>query len=240
MSESITGDEVLKRSEAPATTLSGWRALFNPKYEPWVVLGGLYTFTALYYTRQLPLQLLSFAVLLGVTAYWSHAIRRGTSLSWSDFKLNRHRIVLQVGIALGLAVFGWFFFRYYVYLTRGEWLQLGYGGSPAAILAILAVASAEEIFFRGYLQNRLESRYRLWARVLIAVLALAMYKNVVHLWEGMPLVLHLELLALGLLHNVLPSLWMEWSGSLVGPLVLHVAWDLLVYAPLPEIPYWVF
>ena len=55
----------------------------------------------------------------------------------------------------------------------------------------------------------------------------------------MALVLHIELFLLGVVHNILPSLWMEWSGSLVGPLLLHVFWDLLVYAPMSEIPYWV-
>jgi membrane protease YdiL (CAAX protease family) len=116
---------------------------------------------------------------------------------------------------------------------------LGYGGSFPAILAILAVSTAEEFFFRGYLQNRLNRRLSIWARSLIAVVALALFKNVVHMWEGMALILHIELFLLGIVHNILPSLWMEWSGSLVGPLLLHVFWDLLVYAPMSEIPYWV-
>jgi membrane protease YdiL (CAAX protease family) len=240
MSDAVSGDEVLVSAEVHAPAPPRWKALFQPRYEPWVVLGGLYAFTALYYTRLLPLQLLSFAALLGVTAYWSHAIRQGTSLHWRDFKLHGNRLGLQLAFGLGLAIFGWFFFRTYIYLTRGEWLQVGYGGSPAAILSILAVASAEEIFFRGYFQNRLGPRYRTWVRVLLGVLSLAMYKNVVHMWNGMPLVLHLELLAVGILHNVLLSIWMEWTDSLVGPLVAHIVWDLLVYAPLAGIPYWVF
>ena len=138
-----------------------------------------------------------------------------------------------------LAVFGWFYFRLYVYLTRGEPMSLGFGGSYPAILIIIIVSTVEEFFFRGYLQNRLSSHYSLWKRVLIAVIAMAFYKNIVHMWEGMSLILHIELILIGILHNILPSLWMEWSNNLVGPLLLHVFWDLLVYAPMSSIPYWI-
>jgi membrane protease YdiL (CAAX protease family) len=211
----------------------------NPTLEAAVVTGGVFLFTALYYTRIPRYQVLSFLVLIMVAAYLSYAVRRGPGMSWSDFKLTKDRLWRNVFIAIGLAVFGWLYFSVYNYWTRGRALELGYGGSFAAILTILAVSIAEELFFRGYLQNRLSYRCSLWSRVLIAVAALAFYKNVIHMWEGLPLVMHLELFFLGILHNILPSLWMEWSGSLVGPLVLHVVWDLLVYAPLPSIPYWV-
>jgi membrane protease YdiL (CAAX protease family) len=213
--------------------------LLDPNLEPFLATGGLYTFTALYYTRKAPLQILGLLVLIGVAAYWGYAIRREPGLSWSDFKLTTNKLWLNILIALGLAIFGWFYFNLYSTWTRGRPLQLGYGGSFAAILAIIAVSVAEEFYFRGYLQNRLSRRHRMLSRVLIAVVAMAFYKNIVHLWEGMPLILHIELFLIGILHNILPSLWMEWSGSLVGPLVLHVVWDLLVYAPQGTIPYWV-
>lgn len=214
--------------------------LFHPKYEPFFIVGGLYLFTALYYTRKPALQILSFVILIFVTALWSFSIRRVHVMTWQDFKLTTKKIWLHILIAAGLAIFGWFYFRLYNLWTRGIEIKLGFGGSIANILAVIVVSSAEEIFFRGYLQNRLRSHFGFWARVLIAVFAMAFYKNIVHLWEGMPLLFQLELLFLGILHNILPSLWMEWSGSLIGPLCLHVFWDLLVYAPLGKIPYWVF
>jgi membrane protease YdiL (CAAX protease family) len=177
--------------------------------------------------------------MVGVSIYWSVALRSDPERSWRDFKLTTNKLGLNVLIAVALAFFGWFYFSVYLNLTRGQPLKLGYGGSFPAILAILAVSTAEEFFFRGYLQNRLSRRLSIWARSLIAVVALALFKNFVHMWEGMALILHVELFLLGIVHNILPSLWMEWSGSLVGPLLLHVFWDLLVYAPMSEIPYWV-
>jgi membrane protease YdiL (CAAX protease family) len=177
--------------------------------------------------------------LIVVTGYWSLAIRNVHRMTLADFKITAKRWKLQVAIAVGLAVFGWFWFGFYSLVTRGQWLDTGFGGSFSVVLAIIAVGSAEEIFFRGYLQNRLSPNYSLWLRVLITVVAMAFYKNVVHMWEGMTPTLHMELLLIGILHNILPSLWMEWSDSLVGPWVLHVVWDLLVYAPMAAIPYWV-
>jgi membrane protease YdiL (CAAX protease family) len=157
-----------------------------------------------------------------------------------DFKLTTNKFWSQAGLALGFAIFGWFFFRLYIQITRGFQIELGYGGSIFAIFSAISVAVAEEIFFRGYLQNRFRPHFGLWQRVLMAVFALSFYKVVVHMWEGSTPVFQVELLLLGILHNVFPSLWMEWSDSLVGPLLLHVFWDLLVYAPMSTIPPWVF
>jgi len=215
------------------------KRFFDPRFELCVVIVGLYVGTLLYYTRQLAWQVVGMVILTTTTAYWSYSIRYGVVMSLRDFKLTIHKLGINVLIATGLAVFGWFYFSFYTYLTRGYWLHLGYGGNLVGVFAIIAVASAEEIIFRGYLQNRLSRYCALWCRVLLAVAAMALYKDVVHFWRGMPIVLYIELFLVGVLHNVLASLWMEWSGSLIGPLVLHVVWDLLVYAPLVSIPDWV-
>jgi membrane protease YdiL (CAAX protease family) len=213
--------------------------LLNTKLEPFAILGGVFIFTALYYTRRLPLQILSAIILVAVTGYWSYAIRGKPGMSLRDFKLTGHRFGRNVLLAACLALLGWLYFSAYVHMTRGYWLRLSYGGSVPVILAIIAVSSAEELFFRGYLQNRLNRHFSLWRRVLITVLSIAVFKNIVHLWDGTSLTAHAELLLLGILHNILPSIWMEWSGSLVGPLLLHVFWDLLVYAPMNTIPNWI-
>lgn len=209
------------------------------KNQPLIVTGGLFAFTALYYTRNLVFQLVSFLLLILVAFLWTHSLKHLGGFSWSTFKLVKTHVWRNIIIAVALAAFGWFYYGFYINLTRGHWIPFGFGGSFTVILVIIAVSTAEEMFFRGYLQNHLSDQYSRIARVLIAVVALALFKNVVHLWEGMSPGLHLELFLLGVLHNILPSLWLEWSGSLVGPLVMHVVWDLFVYAPMSKIPYWV-
>ena len=213
--------------------------LINPELEPFLVTGGLYVFTALYYTRTVLFQVLSLFILIATVVYWVRIIRRDPAMTWRDFKLTTDKWWLHTLIAILIAVFGWYYFSLYNKWTRGQPLTLSYGGSMGVILSATAVSVAEEVFFRGYLQNRLRFKHNLWIRALIAVAAMAFYKNVVHLWQGMPLTLHLELFLIGVLHNVLASLWMEWSDSLIGPIVLHVVWDLLVYAPLTAVPYWI-
>jgi membrane protease YdiL (CAAX protease family) len=215
------------------------RSIWESENQPLIVTGGLFAFTALYYTRVLVFQLISFLILLLVAFLWSHSIKSLGGFSWGTFKLVKTKLWRNILIAVALAAFGWFYFGLYNYITRGRWIQFGFGGSYPAILAIIAVSVAEELYFRGYLQKYLGERYSRIARVLIAVVALALFKNVVHMWEGMSPGLHIELFLIGVLHNILPSLWLEWSGSLVGPLVMHVVWDLFVYAPMSDIPYWV-
>jgi membrane protease YdiL (CAAX protease family) len=207
--------------------------------EPFLVVGGLYATLALYYTRSSILQLLSGGLLFGVAFYWSRALQ-SRPMSLADIKLSRKHLGRQVLIGVGLAFIGWIFFRTYVFASRDLWLPLGYGGSPWAILSIVSVALAEEAFFRGYLQNRLRGRYSLIPRVLLVVLALALYKNIIHIWTGMPFILHIELFAISALLSMITSLLLEWSNNLAGPIVLHVVWDLMVYGHLATIPYWVF
>ena len=211
----------------------------NVNYEPFLVTGGLYAFTALYYTRTLLYQVFSLFILITTVIYWVLLLRRDPAMTWRDFKLTTDKWWLHTVIAVLLAIFGWYYFSLYLNWTRGQPLTLGYGGSIGVVLSAVAVSVAEELYFRGYLQNRLKSRYSLWVRVIIAVAAMAFYKNVVHLWQGMSPILHLELFLIGVLHNILASLWMEWSDSLIGPIVLHVVWDLLVYAPMTAVPYWI-
>ena len=214
--------------------------LFHRQIEPWVLVGCLFVVTALYYTRQNLWQILAFLIMAGGILYWNISIRQGNLINADTLKLRKKKLWLQILLALALSIFGWYYFDYYVQLTRGRELEWGFGGSYAAVFMIIAVSVAEEIFFRGYLQNKFNPRYKMLTRVLLAVCLMALYKNAVHMWEGWHWALHAELFFVGVLHNILPSLWMEWSDNLAGPLLLHVFWDLLVYAPMEGIPYWVF
>ncbi len=233
------GDKIqsLRRFKAWGVTLRS--ILLRSSLEPLVVTGGLYAALALYYTRISALQVISGVFLVSIALYWSRALGL-RPMTLADLRITRDRLGIQVLIGIGLAVIGWLFFRYYVFFSRGIWLPLGYGGSFVALLSIVAVAGSEELFFRGYLQNRLRDRYRFIPRVLIVAASLALYKNVIHIWSGMPVIFHVELFAVSGLLALVTSLFLEWSDNLAGPIVLHVVWDLLVYAHLATIPYWVF
>ena len=52
------------------------QGVLAPRYQPLLVTGGLYAFTALYYTRRPPLQALGLLVLVATAVFWASAIRR--------------------------------------------------------------------------------------------------------------------------------------------------------------------
>jgi membrane protease YdiL (CAAX protease family) len=96
------------------------------------------------------------------------------------------------------------------------------------IIQMVLVAFAEEFFFRGYLQHRLDQvwapRWRiLGARLGPAWLAASALFALGHLGEGM----HADRLA-----TFLPGLWFGWlraaTGNIYGAVVLHGASNLLI------------
>jgi membrane protease YdiL (CAAX protease family) len=95
----------------------------------------------------------------------------------------------------------------------------------AAVLGLL-VAPAEELFWRGLVQERLARRHGRAAGVALAT-ALAV---LVALASGEPF------LALATLPTY--AAWgalAAWRGSLVGPVVSHAAWSLLVASVAPPL-----
>lgn len=98
--------------------------------------------------------------------------------------------------------------------VAGGWAPPPWPGLPA-LAAVAAMAAVEEWFFRGWLQLRLGER---WPRV--AVVAAAAAFALAHL-PGRGLgaaVVFVPGLALGLAR--------EWSGALLAPVLLHLAWNL--------------
>ena len=95
---------------------------------------------------------------------------------------------------------------------------------PAAVVLALLVAPAEELFWRGVVQERLAARLGRW-RGVAATTAIA---TAVSLATGEPL--------LALATAPTYAAWgalAAWRGSLVGPIVSHAAWTLLVAVLAP-------
>lgn len=128
-----------------------------------------------------------------------------------------------VDVALGLAaaavLYGLFWFGYRalrLVLPRvaagvGDLYDLAEGGLAVVVSAIVLVASAEELFWRGFVQPR--------AGMALAVVAYAL----VHVPARKP-ALVLAAIAGGAFWGGL----YEWRDSLVAPVVSHVLWDLAV------------
>jgi membrane protease YdiL (CAAX protease family) len=88
--------------------------------------------------------------------------------------------------------------------------------APTMLLVLAVVGPAEEIFWRGFVQQR--------AGVAIA---LAGYAAVL-VWERKPVLL-LAALTAGAVWAAL----FAWSGSLIAPIVSHLLWDLAIMVVFP-------
>ncbi len=92
------------------------------------------------------------------------------------------------------------------------------------LLLVVWIGPAEEVFWRGFLQQRLTERLGRWRGYLIAS---AMYAGV-HLWAA-NLMLFTAALVCGLFWGAMYARW----GRLWPAIVSHALWDLAIFVLLP-------
>ncbi|MHC4563920.1 MAG: lysostaphin resistance A-like protein [Planctomycetota bacterium] len=100
-------------------------------------------------------------------------------------------------------------------------------GAPAAVIAVLLVvwiAPAEEIFWRGFLQKRLADRIGPWRGYLVAAVLYA----AVHVWA-----FNVMLLIAALVCGVFWGWLMLRCKSLWPGIISHAAWDVTVFVLAP-------
>jgi uncharacterized protein len=106
-----------------------------------------------------------------------------------------------------------------IYQTRNQ-------ASPYVVGALLffLIAPAEEIFWRGFVQQKFIDKYGLkWGTVI----AIFLY-TFVHIWAFNPLLL-LAALVLGVHWSIMYSKF----GTLTPGIVSHAVWDCLIFVVLP-------
>jgi membrane protease YdiL (CAAX protease family) len=106
-----------------------------------------------------------------------------------------------------------------IYQTRNQ-------ASPYLIGALLVflIAPAEEIFWRGFVQDRLLQKYGLKIGTGIAIFLYVF----VHIWAFNPLLL-LAALVLGVHWSIMYSKF----NSLVPGIISHAIWDCMIFVVLP-------
>jgi membrane protease YdiL (CAAX protease family) len=204
-----------------------------------LVILGFYLGIFLYYSRQLPWSLLGLAGVTFTAFYlaWSLKYVNPTSLSALHITRQRARLYLLVGLILILP--GWFLDSLFSYLAGRGWLPLSVARSPILILSILAVATCEEVFFRGYLLGRLKSLGgKRWARILLVCALFMFYKVLVHSWEEWSLATYIAFFAFGASKMLFETAWVDWTGSIVTPIVIHIGWDLIMFQGHTGLPAW--
>lgn len=113
-------------------------------------------------------------------------------------------------------------------------------GVEAFVLVACLIGAVEELIYRGWLQGR--ARMLGWpAAVVIAAVAHAAYKTALFAWPADPVPVDLAGIALwtaagGIVLGLLRVL----SGSIVPPMLAHIAFDFVVYRSIADPPWWVW
>ncbi len=215
--------------------------IWSVRQEALWVITGLLTFSITYYRRIPFISVLGLIILVATGIFWGYSIRRVHPMGLKEFRIVKDNWRWHVFIAMVASVLGLVYSQVYVYLTRGHWMNLNFGGSIPLVISILVVVSAEELFFNGYLLTRMRAfSSSLWLRPLIVMMIFSLYKVAIHLWEGRPPIYYVELFVAETLQSYPASWWSDRTGSLVTSFLVHLIWDLLMYGYRTNIPAWVF
>lgn len=178
------------------------------------------------------------------TTYFWYAMTFSTiSLSIFSFKFQKNKLNELfrfewkfVGIGIGHAIFLYALSNFGVYLMTEVFTsvrpqieaiyQTRTQLSPMLIAPLLffIIAPAEEIFWRGFVQNRLMGLYGAMQGTIIAII---LYAGV-HIWAMNPMLL--------IAATVLGVHWgfvYKRFGSLVPGIISHALWDTAIFVLLP-------
>lgn len=206
-----------------------------------VTLGvcGLYLGLILHYSKRFPWSLVGLGGLTFTALYLAYSLKylNPTSLSALHITRKRARLYLLAGLILILPA--WFFDSLFSHLSGNGWLSLGIATSPSLIISILVVATCEEVFFRGYLLGRLKSLGgNRWGRIVLTSALFMFYKVLVHSWEGWSIATYTWFFTFGAFKMLFETFWVDWTGSIVTPIAIHIGWDLIMFQGYAAPPPW--
>ena len=157
-----------------------------------------------------------------------------------DLKCERPLMQILLGVALAFALWGIFWVGDFLSsrmfdFARGQVndvyaMKQGLPGPVIALLLLLVIGPAEELFWRGFVQKQMELKIRDWRfpkdhAFLITVLIYGL----VHIWSFNFMLVMAALVAgavWGFLYRLQPRL-------LPALIVSHALWDALVFVILP-------
>ena len=211
----------------------------GPKGEVALVVLGFLLGIFFYYSRRLPWSFVGLAAVTFTAFYLAYSLKYVNPTAWSALHITRKRARLYLLVGLVLILPGWYLDSLYSYLSGSGWLTLSVATSTSLVLSILAVATCEEVFFRGYVLGRLKSLGgNRWARVVLVSAVFIFYKVLVHSWEGWTLAAYAEFFVFGAFKMLFETFWVDWTGSIVTPIVIHVGWDLIMFQAYTGPPPW--
>lgn len=104
-------------------------------------------------------------------------------------------------------------------------MKVGYNPWVIGALLLFIIGPAEEIFWRGYVQNNLSRKYGSWVGVAATTLIYAL----VHLWS-FNFMLIMAAMVCGAFWGLL---YMQQKNNLVALIISHAVWDVAVFLIFP-------
>jgi len=114
------------------------------------------------------------------------------------------------------------------------------GNIETFVLMACLIGATEELVFRGWLLGR--ARMLGWpAAIVIAAVAHAAYKTALFAWPADPTPVDLaEIAVWTAAGGIMLGLMRRISGSVLPPMLAHIAFDFAVYRAVAQAPWWVW
>ena len=204
-----------------------------------LVVASLFLGILLYYSRQPPWPTVGLVGMSAAAVYLALSLKYANPTSFAELNITRKKAGLYALIGLLVILPGWFFDSLYLYLTGRGWLQFGIATAPPLVISIVAIGISEELFFRGYIQGRLKSLGgNRWVRIVVVCALFMFYKVVIHVWDGWSAAFYLEFFLFGAFKMLFETFWVDWTGSIVTSIVIHIGWDLIIFQGYAGLPPW--
>ena len=143
-------------------------------------------------------------------------------------------VYIPVGLVAAVVLYGMFWVGHFVsthilpfaasQIDSIYTIRAGQNPWLIAMLLLLIIGPAEEIFWRGFVQRRLSRRYGLLVGLVIAA---AIY-TLVHVWS-----FNLMLIAASGLCGVYWGLLFAVTGNVWPCIISHAVWDVVIFILLP-------
>lgn len=116
------------------------------------------------------------------------------------------------------------------------------GGLQAFVIVACLIGATEELVYRGWLQGRIRT-FGWPVAIMMAAIAHGLYKGSLFAWPSGFSGINMECVRIGLgaaAMGIVPGLLREFSGSVAPAIMVHAAFDFIVYGAVAHAPWWVW
>lgn len=168
---------------------------------------------------------ISALILIGLSVFMAKDIKKQVVFSLKD---------IVIGVVSAVVLWAVFFLGDYfstmlfdfAKLQVGNIYQMKDGENPLflGILLVFLVGPAEEIFWRGFVQNRIGKKYGEWSALILTTLVYAF----VHIWS-----FNFMLIMAAMVCGAFWGLLYKYNKNLLTLIISHALWDVAVFILFP-------